>query len=326
MESTEKQVKTTASDSLIFKCAICGNDCCSRCEGRNQYWNGFLCNSCYNSFHIRSTTRIKKIKQKRELRNQYPPFSFEIKRSLYLKIGLDALTSIDSEGYLFMSDKGLKFFCLDPSRIYSSELKIPEEELDIITTPKKEQVIYLDLDGFKAALDSLSESEKFLFQRIRGDANLLIKPLNTQKTITISPLEPDESPIYTQKLHEIEYHASFFIEKEKLIEILENSQNFSEHFTLTCTKKRVIFAAEGKTTNYKYEFLSDELEDYTWEKDSKNMYTTEWILPFIKRLVETTETIKIFNRTEMPLTLNINSGQALFYIAPRVSHNEEEDD
>ena len=332
MESTEKQVKTTASDSLIFKCDICGTDCCSRCEGKNQYWNGFLCNSCYNSFHIRSTTRIKKIKKKREIRNQYPSFSFEIKRSSCLKTSLDALTSIDLKGTLIINDKDLNFICLDPSRIYYSELKLPDEELENIAIPNIEQRIFLDLGEFKASLDSFSESTKFLFHRMQGDKNLYINPINTRKSITIFPLKTDEDledtlKMYTlSKIHKIDFRTFFFIEKETLIDILENCQSFSEYFTLTCTKESVTFKAEGVTTNYNYEFLSNELEIYTWEKDSKNQYQVKPFLIFIEKLAEITETIKISQNTGDPLKVDINNNQALFYIASRVSGNEEEED
>ena len=326
MESTEKQVKTTASDSLIFKCAICGNDCCSRCEGRNQYWNGFLCNSCYNSFHIRSTTRIKKIKRKKEVRNRFAPFAFEINDVQMLKIGIDALSSLDDNGALKIYKTEIVFLNCDAPKICYSDVKILERDLNTIIVPKKAEIFFLNLTDLKNALESFSRNKKVLLQRKQGKEELLINPVGEKKTITIkSDVGEFEIP-YPNELSNIEYHASFFIGKEKLIEILTNCKNFDTRFTLKCTKESVIFSAKGNTTSYEYEFLSEELENYTIKEESKNQYELEILLLFLERMSEIIDSIELSHNTGYPLKVDINDGQSEFYIAPRVNKPEEGDD
>ena len=326
MESTEKQVKTTASDSLIFKCDICGNDCCSRCEGRNQYWNGFLCNSCYNSFHIRSTTRMKKINKKREIRNQYPAFSFELKSPKQLKIISRGLESLCKEGTLSITQNGIEFHNCDDARFCFSRFKYPKAELIALITPRKLQQTPLNLTHFSNALESLIDTDHVIFQRKPGEKDITINSKATNKLITINPLESIDQPDGSS-LFEIKYPVSFLIEKSKFIEILSDCKNFSKDnlFSIECTEKKISFTSEGETTNYNYTFTSEELENYRFEEDTTQLYIFDDLLNFLERINEIIDTIKLSVRKGYPLKVDINNGQGFFILAPRRPREEEED-
>jgi len=326
MKASKQQSKSEIINGLIFKCDACGKDICSRCQGKYQYLNGFLCDSCYSSFHDRSTERIRKIKRKRKNRNRYLPFSFEINDVQKLKIGIDALSSLDDNGAIKIYKTELVFSNFDAGRICYSDVKFPEPELKAIIVPKIAEILPLNLTDVKNALESFSGNKKVLLQRKQGKEELLINQIGEKKTITIKTGNFDFEIPDPTNLYKINYTSSFLIEKEKLIEILTNCKIFNTCFILKCTKESITFNAIGGTTQYDHEFVATELEDYTINEESKNEYELEILLSFLERFAEITDTIRIYSKTEYPLKVDINNGQATFFISPRVPYNGEEED
>jgi len=236
---------------------------------------------------------------------------------------MDSIASFLDEGVIRFSDK-IRIVGMDRGRICVLELLMGDDYIK--TTNIKELEAPVDLFSISKIMKRFSNPEELYisYDEMSNAVTIKGKIKNRTKTFKSQTIDIDmtdfEDPI--PKLSKIKYNAVFQIEANELLDAMKDVELFAEFFTIESSDNNIRISASNPTG----ECITDiEIEDlYGNEKSS---YQTERIKKIIKPIGNCKVLIMFNSNYPIAIYDKLSSkSHMLYYLAPRVVDEDEEDD
>jgi proliferating cell nuclear antigen PCNA len=173
----------------------------------------------------------------------------------------------------------------------------------------------------KLFITCLNEKDK-----INADANEKTKSKEKDKKSTfnhyfeLSLIDVEEDTLHIPK---VDYDVEYNIDSKRLVEVLDELNNFGSDLHITCNENSIELFASGEASKLTVAIPTNELNEYAIAEGEE--FHLSFSLNHICKMCATnklSETIDVLLSSEFPMVFKYNLGAdsfAVFYVAPKIS-------
>ena len=246
-------------------------------------------------------------------------FSAKTSGSEEWKAVISAVSTLVEEATFEATVEGISFRGMDPSHVALIDIKWPNTAFE-----------KYECDGdikFGVRIDEFSKlikrAEKSNPIEINiSDDNMLLVTVGKNKKYKMRLIESSASDT---PLPKIPYDSKISLTSSTFDKILGDVQVVSDYLTVSTTEIQAEFSGKGDSgeVNIILQKNKDELTELDVNADSSGTYSLEYIIPLVKAVGTTVETITCEFSSAKPLRIEFkvaNLGRIHFYLAPRVEN------
>ncbi len=262
-------------------------------------------------------------------------FSLKLDKSRVLRVIIETLASIVTEAKFKITPKGLTILAFDDSRICLLQLKIKGEDFDEFSCDKKLD-IDLNIDDLDKILkrSTLNDSLEIAFKE--ADNKIKIKLQRTTdeekkltRTFSLALSENEIENLHLDRLYEIEYNTNWEIEPAFLVEAIKDAEIYSEVLSLKATEgEGLLFSSIGTIGEMEYFLDLEDLRSSNINETCMGSYSLDFLKAILK-ISSITMNLEMGLKSDYPLKIIFkleNDCELSLFLAPRVEHEEDEDD
>src|SRR4030042_1595988 len=217
------------------KCDLCGNALCPKCNKLINYLKWTLCSVCYETYNKKHLTNVKRIKDKRKVRNEKDKFKEEFTITFGNGLLFKALIQYLNESFDIIcaeaTPQSLEFKGMDPGRISFVIIKFNLENLvEHKLNFQKHNIFFSSCDLF-ATIENFNKQGSISLNRKKGTQDLEIKFGNHRFVQEYSKIDEDNIPM--QNIFKLVYDNAYTIKVPELLDVLENAKNRDEIITIS---------------------------------------------------------------------------------------------
>ncbi len=246
-------------------------------------------------------------------------FSAKTSGSEEWKAVISAVSTLVEEATFEATVEGISFRGMDPSHVALIDIKWPNTAFE-----------KYECDGdikFGVRIDEFSKlikrAEKSNPIEINiSDDNMLLVTVGKNKKYKMRLIESSASDT---PLPKIPYDSKISLTSSTFDKILGDVQVVSDYLIVSTAEIQAEFSGKGDSgeVNIILEKNKDELTELDVQADSSGTYSLEYIIPLVKAVGTTVETITCEFSSAKPLRIEFkvaNLGRIHFYLAPRVEN------
>ncbi|MHA1456189.1 MAG: hypothetical protein ACTSR5_09455 [Promethearchaeota archaeon] len=239
-------------------------------------------------------------------------FSLKLDKSRVLRVIIETLASIVTEAKFKVTPKGLTILAFDDSRICLLQLKIKDEDFDSYSCDKK-----LDIDL------NIDDLDKILKRSTLNDS------LEIALTFSLALSENEIENLQLDRLYEIEYNSNWEIEPSFLVEAIKDAEIYSEVLSLKATEgEGLLFTSIGTIGEMEYYLDLEDLRSSEINETCMGSYSLDFLKAILK-ISSITLNLEMGLKSDYPLKIIFkleNDCELSLFLAPRVEHEEDDDD
>jgi len=265
---------------------------------------------------------------KKEVKTQ---FTIKLENSRILKGIVETLSSIIDETDIQITPKEFKIKAMDPSRICLLQLIIAKINFDEYEC-SKECTITVNLDDLDKIMkrSSINDNITLSFQEDAQKLKIImVRDESTRaRTFSLALLDSDIEEIPMDNLLKIEYESTWTMDPDFLVEAIKDAEIYSEILNMITTEGQgLVFSSTGQIGEMEYELGEDDLIDSDLNGTSSGAYSLTFLKSILK-IASITEKLEISLKTDHPIKMIfslLEGGELSYFLAPRVSEEEDED-
>ena len=246
-------------------------------------------------------------------------FSAKTSGSEEWKAVISAVSTLVEEATFEATVEGISFRGMDPSHVALIDIKWPNTAFE-----------KYECDGdikFGVRIDEFSKLIKRAHKSNQieiniSDDNMLLVTVGKNKKYKMRLIESSASDT---PLPKIPYDSKISLTSSTFDKILGDVQVVSDYLIVSTAEIQAEFSGKGDSgeVNIILEKNKDELTELDVQADSSGTYSLEYIIPLVKAVGTTVETITCEFSSAKPLRIEFkvaNLGRIHFYLAPRVEN------
>ena len=262
-------------------------------------------------------------------------FMLKLDKTKILRVIIETLASIVSEAKFKVTPEGLTILAFDDSRICLLQLEFKAEDFDSFSCDKK-----LDIDLNISDLDkilkrsTLNDSLEIAFKK--EDSKIKIKlqrktegEKKVMRTFSLALSENEIEDLQLDRLYEIDYNTNWKIDPAFLVEAIKDAEIYSEVLNLNATEgEGLLFSSIGTIGEMEYSLDLEDLHSSNINETSMGSYSIDF-LKSIMKISSIAMNLEMGLKSEYPLKIIFkleNDCELSLFLAPRVEHEEDEDD
>lgn len=262
-------------------------------------------------------------------------FSLKLDKSRVLRVIIETLASIVTEAKFKVTPKGLTILAFDDSRICLLQLKIKDEDFDSYSCDKKLD-IDLNIDDLDKILkrSTLNDSLEIAFKEADNKIKIKMQRKTEEdkkltRTFSLALSENEIENLHLDRLYEIDYVTNWEIEPSFLVEAIKDAEIYSEVLTLKATEgEGLLFSSIGTIGEMEYFLDLEDLRSSNINETCTGSYSLDFLKAILK-ISSITMNLEMGLKSDYPLKIIFsleNDCELSLFLAPRVEHEEDDDD
>ena len=234
-----------------------------------------------------------------------------------LKAIISAISTLVEEATFVATAEGISFRGMDPSHVALIDIKWPNTAFEKYECDGDIK-FGVRIDEFSKLIKRADKSNQIEINI--SDDNMLLVTVGKNKKYKMRLIESSASDT---PLPKIPYDSKISLTSSTFDKILGDVQVVSDYLTVSTTEIQAEFSGKGDSgeVNIILQKNKDELTELDVNADSSGTYSLEYIIPLVKAVGTTVETITCEFSSAKPLRIEFkvaNLGRIHFYLAPRV--------
>ena len=246
-------------------------------------------------------------------------FSAKTSGSDEWKAVISAVSTLVEEATFEATVEGISFRGMDPSHVALIDINWPNsafEKFDCDSDIK----FGVRIDEFSKLIKRADKSNPIEINI--SEDNMLLVTIGKNKKYKMRLIESSASDT---PLPKIPYDSKITLPASTFDKILGDVQVVSDYLTINSSKSQAEFSGKGDSgeVNIVLGKNKEELTELEVKADSSGTYSLEYIIPLVKAVGTTVETITCEFSSAKPLRIEFkvaNLGRIHFYLAPRVEN------
>tara|TARA_B100000929_G_scaffold269576_1_gene239196 strand:+ start:2189 stop:2944 length:756 start_codon:yes stop_codon:yes gene_type:complete len=244
-------------------------------------------------------------------------FSAKTSGSEEWKAVISAVSTLVEEATFEATVEGISFRGMDPSHVALIDIKWPNTAFEKYECDGDIK-FGVRIDEFSKLIKRADKSNPIEINI--SDDNMLLVTVGKNKKYKMRLIESSASDT---PLPKIPYDSKISLTSSTFDKILGDVQVVSDYLTVSTTEIQAEFSGKGDSgeVNIILQKNKDELTELDVNADSSGTYSLEYIIPLVKAVGTTVETITCEFSSAKPLRIEFkvaNLGRIHFYLAPRV--------
>ena len=246
-------------------------------------------------------------------------FSAKTSGSEEWKAVISAVSTLVEEATFEATVEGISFRGMDPSHVALIDIKWPNTAFEKYECDGDIK-FGVRIDEFSKLIKRADKSNPIEINI--SDDNMLLVTVGKNKKYKMRLIESSASDT---PLPKIPYDSKISLTSSTFDKILGDVQVVSDYLTVSTTEIQAEFSGKGDSgeVNIILQKNKDELTELDVNADSSGTYSLEYIIPLVKAVGTTVETITCEFSSAKPLRIEFkvaNLGRIHFYLAPRVEN------
>ena len=246
-------------------------------------------------------------------------FSAKTSGSEEWKAVISAVSTLVEEATFEATVEGISFRGMDPSHVALIDIKWPNTAFEKYECDGDIK-FGVRIDEFSKLIKRADKSNPIEINI--SDDNMLLVTVGKNKKYKMRLIESSASDT---PLPKIPYDSKISLTSSTFDKILGDVQVVSDYLTVSTAEIQAEFSGKGDSgeVNIILEKNKDELTELDVHADSSGTYSLEYIIPLVKAVGTTVETITCEFSSAKPLRIEFkvaNLGRIHFYLAPRVEN------
>ena len=246
-------------------------------------------------------------------------FSAKTSGSEEWKAVISAVSTLVEEATFEATVEGISFRGMDPSHVALIDIKWPNTAFEKYECDGDIK-FGVRIDEFSKLIKRADKSNQIEINI--SDDNMLLVTVGKNKKYKMRLIESSASDT---PLPKIPYDSKISLTSSTFDKILGDVQVVSDYLIVSTAETQAEFSGKGDSgeVNIILEKNKDELTELDVQADSSGTYSLEYIIPLVKAVGTTVETITCEFSSAKPLRIEFkvaNLGRIHFYLAPRVEN------
>ena len=246
-------------------------------------------------------------------------FSAKTSGSEEWKAVISAVSTLVEEATFEATVEGISFRGMDPSHVALIDIKWPNTAFEKYECDGDIKFA-VRIDEFSKLIKRADKSNQIEINI--SDDNMLLVTVGKNKKYKMRLIESSASDT---PLPKIPYDSKISLTSSTFDKILGDVQVVSDYLIVSTAETQAEFSGKGDSgeVNIILEKNKDELTELDVQADSSGTYSLEYIIPLVKAVGTTVETITCEFSSAKPLRIEFkvaNLGRIHFYLAPRVEN------
>jgi len=246
-------------------------------------------------------------------------FSAKTSGSEEWKAVISAVSTLVEEATFEATVEGISFRGMDPSHVALIDIKWPNTAFEKYECDGDIK-FGVRIDEFSKLIKRADKSNQIEINI--SDDNMLLVTVGKNKKYKMRLIESSASDT---PLPKIPYDSKISLTSSTFDKILGDVQVVSDYLIVSTAEIQAEFSGKGDSgeVNIILEKNKDELTELDVQADSSGTYSLEYIIPLVKAVGTTVETITCEFSSAKPLRIEFkvaNLGRIHFYLAPRVEN------
>ena len=246
-------------------------------------------------------------------------FSAKTSGSEEWKAVISAVSTLVEEATFEATVEGISFRGMDPSHVALIDITWPNTAFEKYECDGDIK-FGVRIDEFSKLIKRADKSNPIEINI--SDDNMLLVTVGKNKKYKMRLIESSASDT---PLPKIPYDSKISLTSSTFDKILGDVQVVSDYLTVSTAEIQAEFSGKGDSgeVNIILEKNKDELTELDVQADSSGTYSLEYIIPLVKAVGTTVETITCEFSSAKPLRIEFkvaNLGRIHFYLAPRVEN------
>ena len=246
-------------------------------------------------------------------------FSAKTSGSEEWKAVISAVSTLVEEATFEATVEGISFRGMDPSHVAVIDIKWPNTAFEKYECDGDIK-FGVRIDEFSKLIKRADKSNQIEINI--SDDNMLLVTVGKNKKYKMRLIESSASDT---PLPKIPYDSKISLTSSTFDKILGDVQVVSDYLIVSTAEIQAEFSGKGDSgeVNIILEKNKDELTELDVQADSSGTYSLEYIIPLVKAVGTTVETITCEFSSAKPLRIEFkvaNLGRIHFYLAPRVEN------
>ena len=246
-------------------------------------------------------------------------FSAKTSGSEEWKAVISAVSTLVEEATFEATVEGISFRGMDPSHVALIDIKWPNTAFEKYECDGDIK-FGVRIDEFSKLIKRADKSNQIEINI--SDDNMLLVTVGKNKKYKMRLIESSASDT---PLPKIPYDSKISLTSSTFDKILGDVQVVSDYLIVSTSEIQAEFSGKGDSgeVNIILEKNKDELTELDVQADSSGTYSLEYIIPLVKAVGTTVETITCEFSSAKPLRIEFkvaNLGRIHFYLAPRVEN------
>ena len=246
-------------------------------------------------------------------------FSAKTSGSEEWKAVISAVATLVEEATFEATVEGISFRGMDPSHVALIDIKWPNTAFEKYECDGDIK-FGVRIDEFSKLIKRADKSNPIEINI--SDDNMLLVTVGKNKKYKMRLIESSASDTPIPK---IPYDSKISLTSSTFDKILGDVQVVSDYLIVSTAEIQAEFSGKGDSgeVNIILEKNKDELTELDVQADSSGTYSLEYIIPLVKAVGTTVETITCEFSSAKPLRIEFkvaNLGRIHFYLAPRVEN------
>ena len=246
-------------------------------------------------------------------------FSAKTSGSEEWKAVISAVSTLVEEATFEATVEGISFRGMDPSHVALIDIKWPNTAFEKYECDGDIK-FGVRIDEFSKLIKRADKSNPIEINI--SDDNMLLVTVGKNKKYKMRLIESSASDT---PLPKIPYDSKISLTSSTFDKILGDVQVVSDYLIVSTAEIQAEFSGKGDSgeVNIILEKNKDELTELDVQADSSGTYSLEYIIPLVKAVGTTVETITCEFSSAKPLRIEFkvaNLGRIHFYLAPRVEN------
>ncbi len=246
-------------------------------------------------------------------------FKIKLLNAKKLKEVISAISILVDEASFDVTPSDIRLRAMDPSHVAMVDFIWEKEAFDEFIC-EAETKLCINVSELLKLLKRTSETEtvELALDEKTGRLEIILQGEYTRK-FSMPTLETVSEEVPSPK---ITFLATVEIETTCLKNATDDAGSVSDHIAFEATEGKFSMKAAGDLGSVDIELSKDSkvVLDFKMEKESKAVYSLNYLREIVKGASPTADTVRIEFSTDMPVRLSfgLTQGHLIYYIAPRI--------